>query len=78
MPNTAEWPIVLLGAVEAGLIVSTSNPNYTAGRHTAVAITPGNTKVVRLEAVKAANMKEVVAWLVVLHGGTISPTFQRC
>jgi long-chain acyl-CoA synthetase len=34
MPNTAEWPIVLLGAVEAGLVVSGSNPNYTAGKYT--------------------------------------------
>ncbi|GFG36226.1 hypothetical protein Cfor_11307, partial [Coptotermes formosanus] len=30
MPNTAEWPIVLLGAMEAGLVVSTANPHYTA------------------------------------------------
>lgn len=31
MPNTAEWPIILLGAMEAGLVVSTANPHYTAG-----------------------------------------------
>ncbi|GFG36225.1 hypothetical protein Cfor_11306, partial [Coptotermes formosanus] len=34
MPNTAEWPIVLLGAMEAGLVVSTANPHYTAGEIT--------------------------------------------
>jgi acyl-CoA synthetase (AMP-forming)/AMP-acid ligase II len=34
MPNTAEWPIVLLGAMEAGLVVSTANPHYTAGKYT--------------------------------------------
>jgi acyl-CoA synthetase (AMP-forming)/AMP-acid ligase II len=34
MPNTAEWPIVLLGAMEAGLLVSTANPNYTGGKYT--------------------------------------------
>ena len=33
MPNTAEWPIVLLGAMEAGLVVSTANPHYTAGKY---------------------------------------------
>jgi len=32
MPNTAEWPIVLLGAMEAGLLVSTANPHYMAGK----------------------------------------------
>jgi acyl-CoA synthetase (AMP-forming)/AMP-acid ligase II len=31
MPNTAEWPIVFLGAVEAGLTISTANPQHTAG-----------------------------------------------
>ena len=34
MPNTAEWPIILLGAMEAGLLVSTTNPHYTAGIYT--------------------------------------------
>jgi long-chain acyl-CoA synthetase len=34
MPNTAEWPIILLGAMEAGLLVSTTNPNNTAGIYT--------------------------------------------
>jgi acyl-CoA synthetase (AMP-forming)/AMP-acid ligase II len=34
MPNTAEWPIVLLGAMEAGIIVSTANPSYTGGKYT--------------------------------------------
>ena len=34
MPNTAEWPIILLGAVEAGLLVTTANPQYTAGKCT--------------------------------------------
>jgi long-chain acyl-CoA synthetase len=33
MPNTAEWPIILLGAIEAGIVVSTSNPNCTAGKY---------------------------------------------
>ena len=33
LPNTAEWPIVLLGAMEAGLLVSTANPIYTAGKY---------------------------------------------
>jgi len=31
MPNTAEWPIILLGAMEAGLLVSTANPHFTTG-----------------------------------------------
>ena len=34
MPNTAEWPIVLLGAMEAELLVTTANPHYTAGKYT--------------------------------------------
>jgi hypothetical protein len=34
MPNTAEWPIVLLGAMEAGISVCTANPNYTGGKYT--------------------------------------------
>jgi len=34
MPNTAEWPILLLGAMEAGLLISTANPQYTAGKCT--------------------------------------------
>jgi len=34
MPNTAECPILLLGAMEAGLLVSTANPQYTAGKYT--------------------------------------------
>jgi acyl-CoA synthetase (AMP-forming)/AMP-acid ligase II len=34
MPNTAEWLIVLLGAMEAELLVSTANPQYTAGKYT--------------------------------------------
>ena len=34
MPNTAEWPIILVGAMEAGLLVSTANPLYTAGKYT--------------------------------------------
>ena len=34
MPNTAEWPILLLGAMEAGLLVTTANPHYTAGKCT--------------------------------------------
>ena len=38
MPNTAEWPIVLLGAMEAGLHVSTANPHYTAGKYTDIAL----------------------------------------
>jgi acyl-CoA synthetase (AMP-forming)/AMP-acid ligase II len=33
LPNTAEWPIVFLGAMEAGLLVSTANPQYTAGKY---------------------------------------------
>jgi acyl-CoA synthetase (AMP-forming)/AMP-acid ligase II len=36
MPNTAEWPIILLGAAEAGLIVSTANPDYTPGKYTSI------------------------------------------
>jgi acyl-CoA synthetase (AMP-forming)/AMP-acid ligase II len=32
MPNTAQWPIVLLGAMEAGIPVSTVNPSYTGGK----------------------------------------------
>ena len=34
MPNTAEWPIVFLGAMEAGLLISTANPSYTGGKYT--------------------------------------------
>ena len=34
MPNTAEWPIVFLGAMEAGLTITTANPHYTAGKCT--------------------------------------------
>jgi acyl-CoA synthetase (AMP-forming)/AMP-acid ligase II len=34
MPNTAEWPIVLLGAMEAGIPVCTANINYTGGKYT--------------------------------------------
>jgi acyl-CoA synthetase (AMP-forming)/AMP-acid ligase II len=34
MPNTAEWPIVLLGAMEAGILLSTANPSYTGGKYT--------------------------------------------
>jgi acyl-CoA synthetase (AMP-forming)/AMP-acid ligase II len=37
MPNTAEWPIIFLGALEAGLTVSTANPQYTAGKYTDIA-----------------------------------------
>jgi len=38
MPNTAEWPIVLLGALEAGLTISTANPQYTAGKYTDITL----------------------------------------
>ncbi|XP_075232363.1 uncharacterized protein LOC142330816 isoform X2 [Lycorma delicatula] len=31
LPNIPEYPIVIFGAIEAGLIVSTVNPAYTAG-----------------------------------------------
>jgi acyl-CoA synthetase (AMP-forming)/AMP-acid ligase II len=34
IPSTAEWPIVLLGAMEAGILVSTVNPSYTGGKYT--------------------------------------------
>jgi long-chain acyl-CoA synthetase len=34
MPNTAEWPIILLGAMEAGLTITTANPLYMAGKYT--------------------------------------------
>ncbi|XP_001810985.1 uncharacterized protein LOC655519 [Tribolium castaneum] len=30
LPNTPEYPIVLLGAIQAGLRVTTCNPNYTS------------------------------------------------
>ncbi|XP_069685518.1 uncharacterized protein [Periplaneta americana] len=30
MPNSPEWPIVFLGALEAGFVVTTINPTYTA------------------------------------------------
>ncbi|XP_069685502.1 uncharacterized protein [Periplaneta americana] len=30
MSNNIEWPIVLFGAIEAGLVVTTINPTYTA------------------------------------------------
>ena len=33
MPNTAEWLIVFLGAMETGLLVTTANPQYTAGKY---------------------------------------------
>ena len=38
MPNTAEWPIVLLGAMEAGLTITTANPQYTAGKYTDITL----------------------------------------
>lgn len=31
LPNTPEFPIAILGAIEAGLRVTTVNPIYTAG-----------------------------------------------
>lgn len=31
IPNLPEFPIVALGALEAGLVVTTMNPIYTAG-----------------------------------------------
>lgn len=31
LPNTPEYPVALLGALEAGLIITTVNPIYTAG-----------------------------------------------
>ncbi|XP_069685505.1 uncharacterized protein [Periplaneta americana] len=30
MPNSPEWPIVILGALEAGIVATTVNPSYTA------------------------------------------------
>jgi acyl-CoA synthetase (AMP-forming)/AMP-acid ligase II len=36
MSNTVEWPIILLGAMEAGIIVSTVNPDYKAGKYTSI------------------------------------------
>ena len=38
MPNTAEWPVVLLGAMEAGLTITTANPQYTAGKYTDITL----------------------------------------
>lgn len=32
MPNCPEYPIVLMGTLMAGVVVSTVNSNYTAGR----------------------------------------------
>jgi len=34
MPNTAECLILLLGAMEVGLLVFTANPLYTVGKYT--------------------------------------------
>jgi acyl-CoA synthetase (AMP-forming)/AMP-acid ligase II len=31
LPNIPEFPIAVLGAIEAGLLVTTVNPIYTAG-----------------------------------------------
>lgn len=31
LPNTPEFPIAMLGAIEAGLYVTTVNPIYTPG-----------------------------------------------
>ncbi|PSN49019.1 hypothetical protein C0J52_06318 [Blattella germanica] len=42
MPNTAEWPIVFLGAIEAGLLVTTANPAYTADCETHAFVTLSN------------------------------------
>jgi len=39
MPNITEWPIVFLGAMEFGLLVTTANPQYTAGKYTDTART---------------------------------------
>lgn len=33
LPNIPEYPIILLGAVEAGLTVSTLNPNFKPGNY---------------------------------------------
>ena len=32
LPNLPEFPIAVLGAIEAGLIISTVNPIYTSGK----------------------------------------------
>lgn len=32
LPNVPEYPIVLLGSIQAGLRVTTCNPNYTSGK----------------------------------------------
>lgn len=34
LPNIPEFPIALLGILEAGLVVTTINPIYTAGQYT--------------------------------------------
>lgn len=31
MPNIPEYPIVMFGAIEAGMVVTTINPIYTPG-----------------------------------------------
>lgn len=32
LPNSPEFPIAALGSIEAGLVVTTINPIYTAGK----------------------------------------------
>lgn len=34
MPNTPEFPLVLLGATSAGIIASPANPHYTKSKLT--------------------------------------------
>lgn len=32
LPNCPEYPVAIFGAIEAGLVVTTINPIYTAGK----------------------------------------------
>jgi acyl-CoA synthetase (AMP-forming)/AMP-acid ligase II len=36
LPNLCEFPIIVLGAIEAGMIVTSLNPIYTPGRLLAI------------------------------------------
>lgn len=42
LPNIPEFPIATLGAIEAGLIVTTVNPTYTSGKISKFTVTQSN------------------------------------
>ncbi|XP_069685512.1 uncharacterized protein [Periplaneta americana] len=70
MPNSAEWPIVFLGALEAGIVVTTVNPVYTAdemshqlrdsGAKAVVTISMNHSKVIKAFNMVAGKSKPLV------------------